>query len=800
MGGLDTIFKLSVFVNMIDNLTGPSRQINSAVDSTTKRLDNLRRSYAETAQTGAIVSAAGVGITKGVLSPVEATFETQKALGELSSVGIENMEALEKAAVEFSNTWSGTTKAEFISSAYDIKSGISSLADEGVAQYTKLSGLTAKATKSSVDEMTSLFATGYGVYKDFYSNMSDIEFGEMFSAGISRSVKQFKTTGSQMAQAIETLGASATTAKVPLEEQLAIMGMLQATMSGSEAGTKYNSFIKNAAKAGKELGLTFVDTNNELLSLPEILETLKGKFGETMDAAEKLELQKAFGRQEAVALVDLLYNKTGDLQRNIVDMHKSMGKGTEIAEEMAGVMNKDPGSQYELLKQQAHNLKEEMGKSLIPTVLSLIKTGSQHIENITKWVNKNKELTSIIMKVVLAVGILITIFGGMLAVFGIGGMVVTTAIKNMVIFKGVIGKLGSNTLKAAKGVGSLTLRVAKMGLEMVKTAGVGIKNFALGIFNMTKQAVIAGAKALPGLIGSVWSFTTALLANPITWIVIGVIALIAALYLLWKHFDKVSSFVSGVFNGALNLIGNAFGWVKEKVDSLPQGFVLLLSAIFPVIGIPALIIRNWDKIISFFNNLFSNLTSLFRGLPIKIKEAVLQKLNIFKESGKKIMETLGKGITDGVMAPINAVKKGLAKIRNLLPFSDAKEGPLSQLTLSGRKIFQTLSAGMEIEAPILKRTTELAFAGMINPAMPQFEKASFGRDRRIEKIDLKEIIKEKDSQSREKIYYKEDDKKIIIEKLELKVENIKDIAQLMDIIKELEDQVESDTDDDGDDI
>ena len=88
-----------------------------------------------------------------------------------------------------------------------------------------------------------------------------------------------------MAEAIKTLGASATTAQVPLEEQLSILGMLQATMSGSEAGTKYKAFLKSAAKGGEELGLDFLDANNQLLSMPEILEQLRGKFGETMDAA-----------------------------------------------------------------------------------------------------------------------------------------------------------------------------------------------------------------------------------------------------------------------------------------------------------------------------------------------------------------------------------------------------------------------------------------------------------------------------------------------------------------------------------
>ena len=94
-------------------------------------------------------------------------------------------------------------------------------------------------------------------------------------------------------------------------------------MGGSEAGTKYNAFLKSAAKGGKELGLNFLDANNQLLSMPEILDKLRGKFGETMDAAEKIKIQEAFGDQEAVALIDLLYNKTGDLQNNILSLYKT---------------------------------------------------------------------------------------------------------------------------------------------------------------------------------------------------------------------------------------------------------------------------------------------------------------------------------------------------------------------------------------------------------------------------------------------------------------------------------------------
>lgn len=111
---------------------------------------------------------------------------------------MKDLKAVEDAAKSFSNTWAGTSKADFITASYDIKSGIASLTDEGVAQFTQLAALTGKATKSTTEEMGSLFATGYGIYKGFYDDMSDLEFGEMFSAGIATAVECFSSKESHM--------------------------------------------------------------------------------------------------------------------------------------------------------------------------------------------------------------------------------------------------------------------------------------------------------------------------------------------------------------------------------------------------------------------------------------------------------------------------------------------------------------------------------------------------------------------------------------------------------------------------
>ena len=190
---MEAVFKLSVVLSLIDKMTSP---LLSATGGFQKA--------------GKVMAAAGVGIVSACTGIVTSTFETQNALGELSSLGVKDLKAVESAAKSFSDTWAGTTKSDFITAAYDIKSGIASLSDEGVAKFTELAAITGKATKSTTQEMGSLFATGYGIYKGAYKNMSDLQFGEMFSAGISTAVKNYKTAGSQMASAISVLGATAT--------------------------------------------------------------------------------------------------------------------------------------------------------------------------------------------------------------------------------------------------------------------------------------------------------------------------------------------------------------------------------------------------------------------------------------------------------------------------------------------------------------------------------------------------------------------------------------------------------------
>lgn len=515
--GMDSVFRLSVVMGMQDHLTSPLSDIAGEVDSNTKKMNDA---FGTVQKAGAVLAGVGAGITTTCIATVTSTFDTQNALGELSSLGVTDLKAVEAAAKNFSDTWAGTTKSDFITASYDIKSGIASLTDEGVAQFTELAALTGKATKSTTEEMGSLFATGYGIYKGFYNDLSDMEFGEMFSAGIATAVKNYKTSGSQMAASISMLGATATNNNVPLEEQLAILGQLQTTMSGSEAATKYKAFLNQAAKAGSDLGLSFTDANNQLLSTPEILQKLKGKYGDTIDAVEKQELKKAFGTDEAVAMIDLLYQNVDSLSTGIDDLAGSMKQGTDVTKEMAEAINNTPEQKFQVLKQKIHNNVEELGNGLLPVVNETMDKVSGAIQKGSEWISNNQKTVQTIMNIALKLGIVLMVLGTVI---------------------GVVGTVEKTVL------------AAKNAIVAVKAA----------------WKVLSGAFA----------------ASPIGWVVIGIVALVASLVLLWNKSAAFRNLLTGIFDNIKNTAMNTWAALQPEIQNLVQKLMELYEASKPILNV-----------------------------------------------------------------------------------------------------------------------------------------------------------------------------------------------------------------------
>jgi TP901 family phage tail tape measure protein len=442
------------------------------------------------------------------------------AQGEIASLGISDsgIKAITKASMEFSNQFAGTTAPEFVKASYDIKSGISSLSDTAVGQFTKLAAMTGAATKSSTGEMTSLFASGFGIYRQQFENFGattiggwnklsaeekDVKFGEYFSAGISSAVQAFKTDGANMSAAISNLGAAATTANVPFNEQLSILGMLQKTMSGSEAATKYRAFLSSATGASDKLGLSFMDSNNQLLSMPEIISQIKDKYGETIDAVEAAELKKAFGTEEAVALVTQLYDKTDVLTDSMYSLGDSLKQGTVLTEDMAKKMNK--GREFEVLGQKMGNLSSLIGQTFAPAALMVGNVIGDTVLKVQVWMKDNEKLAGTIGTVLAGVAGLLTVLGTVAITVGAVTMAIPALTTAFAVLSGGIGFLGTTI----------------------------------------------------GFVGKMF------LMNPIG---LAVTAIATAAYLIYDNWQPISEFFINLWGGVTLAADSFFNWISSKFD------------------------------------------------------------------------------------------------------------------------------------------------------------------------------------------------------------------------------------------
>jgi hypothetical protein len=69
-----------------------------------------------------------------------------------------------------------------------------------------------------------------------------------------------------------------------------------------------------------------------------------------------------------------------------------------------------------------------------------------------------------------------------------------------------------------------------------------------------------------------------------------------------------------------------------------------------------------------------------------------------------------------VTYPFTMLKNALGKLRNLLPFSDAREGPLASLTASGSALLKTLADGMSLTQTLPAKVFGFAARGILSAA------------------------------------------------------------------------------------
>lgn len=635
------------------------------------------------AQKNAILGVLGTAMV--IRAPIMAQMQVEQAQGEISSLGINEagIQKITKAGREFSNQFAGTTTADFIKASYDIKSGIASLSDEGVAKFTNLAAMTATATKASTAEMTKLFALGYGIYRDQFK--SDFDFGEKFSAAISTSVMAFRTDGVDLSTGLSTLGAVATKFGVSLSEQLSIIGNAKGAFnSASEAATSYRAFLMNVGKAQEKLGVQMTDSEGKMLPMAQILESLKDKFGDLQKVENMDKLKEAFGSDEAVKIVTALIDKTKDLTASQKQINDEMEKGTSITKQMADAMQRGKG--FELLGQQIGNLGASIGKIFMPAATLLASGIGVMVNGVDGFINTFPVLSSVIGGVAMG-------FFGLVAVIKIATITKTLFQMATIVLRGSL-------LAQIPVVNGLRLAFNRLSLtKMLTSAKTGVLTAMQWAYN-TAATVGSGASLKLGaalrFVGSgiAW-IGRALFANPIG---LAVLAIAGAAYAIYTYWEPIKGFFSSVWNSVLSIFGAAKDGIKMALSFSPIGLIAMHWE--PIRGF---FVWVWNSVLSVFGQAWTAITGVLGFNPIGI---VMQSW----EGIKTYFINLWQGLVAGFVKTFEKVGEMWGSVKSFLGFGDDTD---TKKTI--KLTNNTQNIGSEVFKKDVKVTESKTVAPVIKP-------------------------------------------------------------------------------------
>lgn len=151
------------------------------------------------------------------------------------------------------------------------------------------------------------------------------------------------------------------------------------------------------------------------------------------------------------------------------------------------------------------------------------------------------------------------------------------------------------------------------------------------------------------LITATWGFTTALLANPITWIVIGIVALITVIVLLITHWDDVKKVVGIVVDWIKEKWNQFTGWIGEMAAKIGQWFADLWQGIKDKAGSAKdWVVSKFQGMVDWFAGLPGKIGGFFTSIGDGIKNAFRSAFNFVARAWNSTVGKIGFNVPSWV--------------------------------------------------------------------------------------------------------------------------------------------------------
>ncbi len=758
-------YTIAITLQLIDNFTRQITQSTSAVQDlsnqvkqTKKLFDELKESVksvvsvAEKLEDISIKSlqfgAPAVAFTKSI---VDSFKELEQAKAEMevafmTSTGIpKGLEEINRQVEELGTVLPGSA-TDFYKVATKLKA-LGMTADEIAAGGLKAASYAWVLFKNEVNpeqaaEYMLQFANAFKIPAKELTPFLDQLQRLKFAAGIT--LTEISYTTKYIAADMQALGIQGQQAFKFMSAWIGSLG--QVGLKGESAGTAISNILRSIPQLQEKLKKLPVKLNIDVSSffdkdgkfqLEQFLITISKQIREIKDPLKRAEIvRQLFDVEGARAFLPLLTaSKEEALQyleavkdKMTLEEYQALKKQIEEGgytgfEAMAKKMEEQANLQarinrimqtlansIESLQGTFTQLLATLGEQLAPTLKSLADIINNTIGNIINWVNQHKTLSSIIVHTVagvagltvalatlsLVVASLIKIFGLALAPVLWLARVLRPKAFTLAIWKNIVALIvWARTGQASTGwLKTLDFLLLKTKLRMlsaisvIKAKTVALLQWAMAMSKVAFAHILAG---LRNMIMLFRALTIPLLTNPI-FLVITAIGI--AIWLLWRNWDKV-----------VKLLVSSWNWLKQNWQRLAQ----FLMALNPFTGI--LVALN-------------NLTQKIFGISLY-------------DAGVKLVKTLWEGIKSFANKPVEEFRNIVQKIRNMLPFSPAKEGPLKDIHRI--KLIETIAQSIKPQPLITAMRNTLSHISLqtLTPAKPAFVGTSHAVNINISFGDIK---------------------------------------------------------------
>ena len=711
---LDTMMKVSLTLVAFDKM---SRVIRDAVDKSNDEFDKLQREIKNTSdmldklgqnmtKVGGALTLAGGGLAYklGITEAIPEAFQMEHRLRELGNVGqlsAKQLEDMDKRLASISR-YTNQMRPE-------IAEGLNVLVASGIdptkaLDYMNVIGRTATGEQAAIADIS---RTAFAVSDNLKVPIDDL--GKSMDI-LAMSGKEGRFELKDMAAAFPSLTAGAAMLGMKGTPAVASLGAaLQVAMKGAGEASEAANNLEN-----------FIQKVTEPLSVKNFKETFNVDLKRVLlDAA-------AAGRDPILEVIELMSQLSGgDIfkvsevfqDKQVLNFIKPMMQNLDeykrikaSALSAEGVVDSDFEHMMETTNEQFKLLKINMKELVFPHLHKPIEL----INNLLTKINNNPLLQKGLFGAIIGtigLGILLTVLGTATIIIGkfvgmygtflkyardLTPVLVQNSQKLMQFlglnsatsggFIGNIAQLDKNLRNGLiNGIKTLPANISKSALSLKDWTVTSIKAMPANFINGLK-AFKTGFLSIPNLIKNAIiafrAFSVTLLTSPLGWIAlaIGVVALV-----IYKYWKPISGFFKGMWQG-----------LKEGLQPLMPLFQRMGKALSPILA-PIKAIVDWFKKLikpvedtgGAAEKMGVRFGKAIANIIVKLVELVTKAF----EFGSKITSMLAAGIMSGIAKVKGCISQVAQVIRDHLPHSPAKTGPLKDLHKV--KIVETIASTLK---------------------------------------------------------------------------------------------------------